>query len=277
MDKAYSKAPLPFTGQKRNFLKHFRQIVNDNIANNGEGWTVLDVFGGSGLLSHTVKQIKPKARVIYNDFDDYADRLKHIDDTNQLRRLLENALAGVARKHKLDDATKQKVISILQGFKGYKDVQCIASWLLFSGKQVATLDELCNQTMYHRVRLSDFASATNYLKGLEITKLSFEKLIPLHTKPNTLLILDPPYVCTAQGAYANDVYFGMAQFLKLMALVKPPYIFFSSTRSELLAYMDYLQQYDAHAWQRLGEFTKISVKTHLNKTAKYEDNLIYRF
>lgn len=134
MDKTYSKAPLPFTGQKRNFLKHFRQIINDNIANNGEGWTVLDVFGGSGLLSHTVKQIKPKARVIYNDFDDYADRLKHIDDTNQLRCLLENALAGVARKHKLDNATKQKVIAILQGFRGYKDVQCIASWLLFSGK-----------------------------------------------------------------------------------------------------------------------------------------------
>lgn len=277
MDKAYSKAPLPFTGQKRNFLKHFRQIVNENITNNGEGWTVLDVFGGSGLLSHTVKQIKPKARVIYNDFDDYADRLKHIDDTNQLRRLLENALAGVARKHKLDDISKQKVISILRGFKGYKDVQCIASWLLFSGKQVATLDELCNSTMYHRVRLSDFASAANYLKGLEITKLSFEKLIPLHTKSNTLLILDPPYVCTAQGAYANDVYFGMVEFLKLMALVKPPYIFFSSTRSELLEYMDYLQQYDAHAWHRLGEFTKISVKAHLNNTAKYEDNLIYRF
>ncbi|MFW9339073.1 hypothetical protein ACN9N6_01275, partial [Glaesserella parasuis] len=71
----YKQTPLPFVGQKRMLLKHFSQILNDNIKGDGEGWTIVDVFGGSGLLSHTAKQLKPQARVIYNDFDNYAERL----------------------------------------------------------------------------------------------------------------------------------------------------------------------------------------------------------
>ena len=52
----YAKAPLPFTGQKRNFLKLFKQVLNDHIPGDGDGWTIVDAFGGSGLLSHTAKQ-----------------------------------------------------------------------------------------------------------------------------------------------------------------------------------------------------------------------------
>ncbi|UZA02060.1 hypothetical protein [Moraxella bovis] len=38
------------------FLKHFEKILKDNVANDGEGLTVLDVFGGSGLLAHNAKR-----------------------------------------------------------------------------------------------------------------------------------------------------------------------------------------------------------------------------
>ncbi|MFN3564223.1 MAG: hypothetical protein ACK4V8_07230, partial [Moraxella osloensis] len=62
----YSKAPLSFIGQKRNFIKAFRHIINANIIDYGEGWTVVDVFGGSGLLAHNAKYLLPKATVIYN-------------------------------------------------------------------------------------------------------------------------------------------------------------------------------------------------------------------
>ncbi|MWQ46174.1 hypothetical protein F9874_11620, partial [Glaesserella parasuis] len=68
-------------GQKRMFLQHFGKLL-ENIPNDGEGWTIVDVFGGSGLLSHTAKQLKPQARVIYNDFDHYAERLRYIPDIN---------------------------------------------------------------------------------------------------------------------------------------------------------------------------------------------------
>lgn len=84
--KTYKKAPLPFTGQKRNFLKHFIPVLQQNIPNDGAGWTIVDVFGDSSLLAHTTKRILPQARVIYNDFDGYAKRLQHIADTERLRQ-----------------------------------------------------------------------------------------------------------------------------------------------------------------------------------------------
>ena len=36
----------------------------------------LDLFGGSGLLSHHLKCRYPNNRVVWNDFDNYAERLK---------------------------------------------------------------------------------------------------------------------------------------------------------------------------------------------------------
>nr|WP_198923825.1 hypothetical protein [Rappaport israeli] len=65
----YTQAPLPFIGQKRKFIKLYSQVINEHIEADGDGWTIVDAFGGSGLLSHVSKHIKPKARVIYNDFD----------------------------------------------------------------------------------------------------------------------------------------------------------------------------------------------------------------
>ena len=71
------QAPLSFTGQKRRFLKSFKALLNDHIPNDGAGWTILDAFGGSGLLAHAAKRSKPAARVIYNDYDGYSERLQH--------------------------------------------------------------------------------------------------------------------------------------------------------------------------------------------------------
>lgn len=84
-EKIYYKPPLPFWGQKRYFVNNYRTAVDEIIPGNGEGWTVVDVFGGSGLLSYWAKRMKPGAMVVYNDFDNYMERLKNIGDTNILR------------------------------------------------------------------------------------------------------------------------------------------------------------------------------------------------
>ena len=64
------------------------------------------VFGGSGLLAHTAKRCKLAGRVIYNDYDDYASRLRQITDTNRLRRRLAAILEGHGRNSRLLDAPK---------------------------------------------------------------------------------------------------------------------------------------------------------------------------
>jgi site-specific DNA-adenine methylase len=64
--KTYSTAPLPFMGQKRKFLKQFKKALNQFPADA----IYVDLFGGSGLLSHNTKAHFPDSKVIYNDFDD---------------------------------------------------------------------------------------------------------------------------------------------------------------------------------------------------------------
>ena len=76
--KKYSTPPLPFRGNKRYFVKTFREVLSDLRDID----VVVDLFGGSGLLSRAAKDVLPHARVIYNDFDGYSKRLENIERTN---------------------------------------------------------------------------------------------------------------------------------------------------------------------------------------------------
>lgn len=277
MSEAHHKAPLPFVGQKRMFLKEFRKIL-DKIPNDGDGWTIIDVFGGSGLLANNAKAYKTKATVIYNDFDGYTKRLKHIDDINRLRGILFEMTKDVPRQKRISNELKERILQTIDDFDGFVDVRSVSTWLLFSGKQINHISELADHSMYNAVRTSDYDNAQDYLDGLIITHENFDTLIPkFANKPNTLLLLDPPYVCTEQKAYALTGYFGMTKFLRLMKLVRPPYLFFSSTRSELLDYMDYLKDCEPVMWELVGDFEKVSVNSHVNYNAEYEDNMIFKF
>lgn len=276
--KTYKSAPLPFIGQKRFFISHFVKLLKDKIPNDGENWIIIDVFGGSGLLAHNAKRLLPKARVIYNDFDGYAQRLQNIADTERLRQQIFDVLATAEHERKLSEAHRQQVIEIIHNFNGFVDINSVATWLLFSGKQVKTLDELYQNMFYNTIRKTPYKTADGYLDGLEITHESFETLIPkFANQSNTLLLLDPPYVFTEQTAYHQAKYFGMVEFLTLMSLVSPPYIFFSSTKSELLDYLAYVQKHQPHDWDRLGGFDRLSLQAKVNYHKSYQDNMIWRF
>lgn len=274
----YKSAPLPFVGQKRHFIMHFIRVLNDNIPDDGEGWTIVDAFGGSGLLSHVSKHTKPSAKVIYNDFDDYHIRLQHIESTNRLRRRLAIILDGSSRGKRLDSKTKSAVLDCLEGFTGFVDWAAVSTWVLFSGKSAASFEALQKMTLYNTIRRSDYPLADGYLDGLEVVKYDFEVLLQSHqNNAKCLFVLDPPYVCTQQGMYANKTYFGMVEFLRLMRLVRPPFIFFSSTRSEFVAYLDFIIKNQLDGNERVKDYHRIAIEASINATAKYEDNLVYKF
>ncbi len=274
----YKQAPLPFVGQKRLFLNHYINIINEHIPDDGEGWTIIDAFGGSGLLSHVTKHIKPKARVIYNDFDGYSERLKHIRDLNKLRRILLELLKNEPRSKQLSCDMKYKVIQAIEAFTGYKDPHVLSTWLLFSGQQVRTLSELYRLSFYNRIRLSDYSEAQDYFNGFEVANESFHSLLPRFVdKQKTLFVLDPPYLCTHQAAYSMDTYFDLIDFLRLINLTRPPFIFFSSTKSEFIRFVDFMLETKTHNWESFTNYKKISINTSTNYSGKYEDNLVYKF
>lgn len=276
MPKYHAKAPLPFVGQKRNFIKHYLGVL-DKIPGSGSGWTIVDVFGGSGLLAHIAKRVKPDTRVIYNDFDNYAARVKAIPDINRLRRLISGYLAGYVKKQRIPDDVKQVIIGEIERFDGYKCHVVLASWFLFSGRQAANLERFYRSEWYFNLPLSDYPVADDYLDGLEIIRQSYETLIPQFSDdPQALLVLDPPYLSTTQAAYAQDGRFGLVDYLKLVNLVRPPYLFFSSTRSEFIDYIDAVVSMQLDNWHVFDHSTRLTVQAKVSKYASYEDNLVYK-
>ena len=275
----FKQAPLPFVGQKRMFLKHFETILNENIKGDGEGWTIIDIFGGSGLLSHAAKRLKPKARVIYNDFDGYAERLAHIDDINALRSQLFTVVGNATPKNKqMPKELKAECVKIIQAFDGYKDLNCLASWLLFSGQQVATIDELFQNDFWHCIRQSDYPKADGYLDGVEIVRESFHTLLPKFAdNPKALFVLDPPYLCTRQESYKQATYFDLIDFLRLVNITRPPYIFFSSTKSEFVRFIEYMQEDKVDNWQAFDGVERIVVNASASYSGGYEDNMVFKF
>ncbi|WP_207219566.1 hypothetical protein [Avibacterium paragallinarum] len=275
----YKQAPLPFIGQKRMFLNAFKQVLNEHIPGDGEGWTIVDAFGGSGLLSHVAKQIKPKARVIYNDFDGYADRLKHINDTNRLRTELLQVVGDIIPKNRrLDNNKKQEIINKINSFNGFKDLNTIASWLQFGGQQVGSFEELFSKTFWRGIKLTDYPSAEDYLDGLEIVSEPFQTLLPKFSdNPKALFVLDPPYLCTKQNSYKMANYFDLIDFLQLIDLTRPPYVFFSSTKSEFVRFIEYMVQAKKDNWKTFDKAERVTIKAALNYQVQYEDNLVYKF
>lgn len=91
--KTWSSAPLPFQGQKRNFASAYREVLKLYP----DCTTIVDLFGGSGLLARISKDERPDARVIFNDFDNFAERVRHIQETNRLLHEFRKVVAGLKR------------------------------------------------------------------------------------------------------------------------------------------------------------------------------------
>lgn len=279
--KQYYQAPLPFIGQKRMFIKTVVKLFEENIPNEGEGWTIVDVFGGSGLLSHTAKFNLPKARVIYNDFDGYSEKLANMGDIEALRAQLFNYLEseGTAYKQqKLSITQKLHCLRIIEEFEGVKYWDILASWLLFTGNESKDLAEIKKRTFYNCIRKTPLPNCDDYLNGVEIVKMDFRTLMQqFKQQEKVLFLLDPPYLCTKQDTYSNERYFDLVDFLELMALMGQSYLFFSSTKSEVLRYLDFAKKYEYGNYQIFDGAQISSLDYQLNKNVKYQDNLIYNF
>ena len=128
--KNYTSAPLPFMGQKRKFIKEFKRVLEgypDDV-------TIVDLFGGSGLLSHTARRAKPNAAVIYNDFDNYQRRIANIPRTNALLERIREVTDGLPADKMIPVEVKARIIELIADEErtGFVDCITLSSSLLFS-------------------------------------------------------------------------------------------------------------------------------------------------
>lgn len=259
-------------GNKRNMLKHIKAVL-ETMREDGQidSETIfIDCFGGSGLISHNIKQWYPSNRVIWNDYDNYQERLNHLDTTEQLRQEMAKIINDTPTPYydKLHPHTKEKILTLLQDKAqsgAFIDYTTISTYLLFSGNYATNYQELAKNTFYNGLALTHLNNK-GYLAGVERTQADFIDLLESYKDiTNKCLILDPPYLQTQKGNYKDS--FQLAQFFTLIERVQKPYIFFGSHRSDILPCFAYLSKYH----KELANYTYKQANLSLSDT----DYIIY--
>lgn len=238
--KIYTNAPLPFMGQKRRFLKQFKSCLNGQFP---EATLFVDLFGGSGLLSHTIKRNRPEARVIYNDYDHFSKRIENVSITNQLISELRVITQNYPKDIRLDDIAKKKILDVVLRYdqRYYVDYITLSSNLLFSMKYVLNYEDLKKQTFYNCIRLSDY-SATGYLDGLEVVSEDYYKVYErFKDEPGVVFVVDPPHLSTECSVYDN--YWKLKDYLNVLRVLSgTSYIYFTSNKSSIIELCEWIDQ-----------------------------------
>lgn len=273
MRKMYLSAPLPFVGQKRMFAKEFikvlRQFPNSTV--------FVDLFGGSGLLSHIAKCVRPDATVVYNDFDNYRQRLSHIPATNVLLSDIRRIIERVPRNKRITEETRDKVFARIEKEekeRGYVDYITLSSSLLFSMKYVLNLEGMKKETLYNVIRQTDYPEAVDYLEGLTITSEDYKEVFECYKDiPDVVFLVDPPYLSTEVGTY--KMYWRLADYLDVLKVLKGhSFVYFTSNKSSILELCDWMDR-NPFIGNPFKDCRKIEFNAQMNYNSKYTDIMLY--
>lgn len=276
MDKMYLSAPLPFVGQKRTFAREFKTIVN-----NLSGITVfVDLFGGSGLLSHIAKRVQPDTpdtMVVYNDFDGYSKRLDHVCQTNRILGELRKITQNVPRHKMLPETEKKRVIALLDKEEqehGYVDYITLSSSLLFSMKYCLSLDTIRKETMYNNIRKTDYY-CSGYLDGLEITCCDYRELFErFRDRQDVVFLIDPPYLSTEVGTY--NMRWKLSDYLDVLKILNgQKYVYFTSNKSSIIELCEWLGK-NKELGNPFENAVRKDVKAVMNYNSQYTDIMLYK-
>lgn len=274
MKKQYLSAPLPFQGQKRMFAREYIKVINQFPADT----TFIDLFGGSGLLSHIAKCQKPNATVVYNDFDGYRKRLEHIPQTNALLAELRNVLRDYPRKKAITDALRERVLSCIHEHErthGYVDYVTLSGSLLFSMKYATRFDDLQWETLYNKVKVIDYSPAKDYLDGLVVTSCDYRQLFEKYKDvPGVVFLVDPPYLSTDNKTY--KMYWKLADYLDILTILAGHrFIYFTSDKSSIIELCEWVGK-NKLVGNPFENCTKIEFRAHMNYNSAYTDIMLYK-
>lgn len=267
-------APLPFVGQKRMFAKEFIKVLDQFK----DKTVFVDLFGGSGLLSHITKCQRPDATVVYNDFDNYTKRLKHIPQTNRLLSDLRDMVGDtVPRSKPIKGELRERIFKRIEQEEqtvGFVDFITISTSLMFSMKYKLSVDEMRKEVLYNKIRTSDYPLATDYLEGLTVVSCDYKELHERYKNvPNVVFLVDPPYLSTEVGTYR--MYWRLADYLDVLKVLHDkPFVYFTSNKSSIFELCDWLGRNRTHG-NPFAECEKIEFNQHMNYTASYTDIMLY--
>ncbi len=275
MSRIYKSAPLPFVGQKRMFAKEFIKVLEQFPAKT----VFVDLFGGSGLLSHIAKRTKPESTVIYNDFDNFRLRLRHIPNTNRLLADLRKIVGdSVPHNKPIKGELRERIFERIEQEEratGYVDFITLSSSVMFSMKYRLNVPDMRKEVLYNSIKKNDYPLCSDYLDGLEITSCDYKELFNRYKDTSGVVFLvDPPYLSTDVGTY--NMYWKMSDYLDVLnVLTGHSFVYFTSNKSSILELCEWMGRN-----QSLGNPFKNAVKVefnaHMNYNASYTDMMLFK-
>ena len=273
MNTEYLSAPLPFVGQKRMFAQKFKEALKEYPDNS----VFVDLFGGSGLLSHITKREKPNATVIYNDYDNYRMRLNNINRTNALLSDLRKLTIDCPRQKLIPEPIRGLILERLRQEEttGFVDYITISSSLLFSMKYCMNLKDLQRESFYNNIRKQDYPLCTDYLNGLEIVSCDYKELVKKYKNlPNVVFLVDPPYLSTEVGTYRMN--WRLSDYLDVLSiLVDKSFIYFTSNKSSILELCCWMGNHP-NIGNPFNNAKKEEFNARMNYYSTYTDVMLYK-
>ena len=274
MRKLYLSAPLPFMGQKRMFAKEFIKVLEQFTDKS----VFVDLFGGSGLLSHIIKHQRPDATVVYNDYDGYRRRLESIPQTNALLADLRAIAKDIPRHKPITGAARERILERIireEQQVGYVDFITISSSLMFSMKYQLSVEGMKKETLYNNIRKADYQLCPDYLDGLTITSCDYKELFLRYKDVSDVVFLvDPPYLSTDVCTY--KMYWRLSDYLDVLTVLNGhSFVYFTSNKSSIVELCQWMGKN-----RTLGDPFEGCVKSefnaHMNYSAKYTDIMLYK-
>lgn len=273
MSRLYLSAPLPFVGQKRMFAKQFIEVIRQYPADT----VFVDLFGGSGLLSHITKHFHPESRVIYNDFDNYRLRIDNIPRTNSLLESIRPIASRFGRHKPITGVARDQIFSLLEQEgkeTGFLDFITLSSSLMFSMKYKMSIEGMRGETLYNNVRKNGYEPCPDYLTGLEIVSCDYRELFEQYKDtPGVVFLVDPPYLSTDVGTYR--MYWRLADYLDVLSVLPGHnFIYFTSEKSCIIELCEWMGRHpslgDPFARCQRREFNAT-----MNYNASYKDIMLF--
>lgn len=273
MSKLYLSAPLPFVGQKRMFAKQFIEVIRQYPTDT----VFVDLFGGSGLLSHITKHFHPEARVIYNDFDNYRLRIDNIPRTNRLLESIRTIASQFDRHKPITDVARTQIFSLLEQEEkdaGYLDFITLSSSLMFSMKYKMSIEEMRKETLYNNVRKAGYAECPDYLAGLEIESCDYRELFEQYKDtPGVVFLVDPPYLSTDVGTYR--MYWRLADYLDVLSVLPGHnFVYFTSEKSCIVELCEWMGRHPSLG-NPFARCQRREFNATINHNARYKDIMLF--
>lgn len=255
------------------FARQYIQVL-ENYPDNA---VYVDLFGGSGLLSHITKRIKPDATVVYNDFDNYRQRLDNIPRTNLLLSDLRKLAEGLSRHKPIPGKTCARIfhrIAKEEEDYGYVDYITLSSSLMFSMKYKTSLEGMRCETLYNNIRKADYYPCPDYLEGLTIISQDYRKVFNRYKDtPNVVFLVDPPYLSTDVTTYTMS--WGLSDYLDVLTVLQGhPFVYFTSNKSSILELCAWMGK-NRTLGNPFEHCHKLEFNAHMNYNSSYTDMMLY--